>query len=107
MKLFADRTGKRMLATDIEKLAKKGNRVAARTIDEAGKLLGLGAASIAQILNPDIIVIGGGVSRVRSLWPGILRTFRKNVTYPVLRSTPIVTAKLGDDANVLGAAMLR
>jgi len=107
MKLFFDRTGKRLLATDIEKLAKKGDRVAARTLAEASRLLGIGAASIAQILNPDIIVIGGGVSRVRSLWPGLIRTFKQNVTFPVLRSTPIVMAKLGDDANVLGAALLR
>ncbi|MFA6604361.1 MAG: ROK family protein [Patescibacteria group bacterium] len=107
MNLFKKRTSKWLLATDIEKLAKKGDHVAAQTLTEASERLGIGVASIVQALNPDIVVIGGGVSRVRSLWPNLIRTFKKSVTFPILRSTPIVPARLGDDANVIGAALLQ
>jgi glucokinase len=99
-------TGKKLLPTQIEALAKAGNKKALRNIDEAGLWLGVGVANIIQNIDPDIIVIGGGISRNKLLWPPMRRSIRSNVIYPPLRSTPVVPALLGDDANLIGAALL-
>lgn len=103
---FQAKTGKKLLALEIAALAARGNAQAQRVIADAAKWLGLGLANLAHAYNPDVIVIGGGVSRAKALWPGLKRSFKANVIYPQLRTTLIVPAKLGDDANVLGAAAL-
>lgn len=99
-------TGKNLLPTEIQELAGKGREAAVKTVAECGRYLGLGLASIVQVLDPDIIVIGGGVSRDPDLLKAAKQAFRAAVVFPELRRTPIVLSKLGGDAMILGAASL-
>ncbi len=99
-------TGRRIPAREVEERSRRGEKAAAKAVETAGAWLGLGIANLALVLDPDMIVIGGGASRSRLLWPALRRTFRGSVLYPRLRTIPIVRAELGDDANLVGAASL-
>ncbi len=86
--------------------AKSGSAKAQEIIDIAGYAFAIGCANIVQTLNPDIIVVGGGVARMQGLWKVLRREFKGLIPYPQLRSTPVVRSELGHDANILGAASL-
>ncbi len=104
--LYRRITGKDLLPGEIEDRARSGETAAKEVMNIAASWLGTGLANIIHIMNPDIIIVGGGISRNRLLWPTMLRTMKQGVIYPALRSTPVVRAALGDDANILGAALL-
>lgn len=79
---------------------------AARAIRLTGDLLGVGLTSLANIFGPERIIIGGGLAALGDL---LLESARHVVTTRALapvRQTPIVTAALGPDASVIGAACL-
>jgi glucokinase len=99
-------TGKTLNAFQIEEKLLAGDKNAKKTFAMISKYLSLGLANLAQLLNPDVIIIGGGISNILSLWPATLRNFKKAVTYKSLKNTPIVKAKLGDNAGIIGAALL-
>ncbi len=90
----------------VEKAAKSGDPKAAETLRIMADGLAAGFANIIHVLNPDIIVVGGGIAKVDILWKPALAAVRDRIVYPELRRTPIVRAALGGDANVLGAALI-
>ena len=66
---------------------------------------GLAVANLVQVLDPDCIVIGGGISNNDILYTqGIERV--KKIIFNDEFNTPIFKAKLGDSAGVIGAALL-
>jgi fructokinase len=75
--------------------------VKARLIHFFGKGLG----QIINVLDPDVIVLGGGLGRIPFLYTEGVVSVSKNIFNPVL-TTPIVAPILGDSAGVFGAAML-
>ena len=70
---------------------------------EAGEVEAL--AAMVDVLDPDVIVLGGGLSNVVSLYPAVMRKLRD---YPFGGGvdTPIVRAMHGDSSGVRGAAWL-
>jgi fructokinase len=62
-------------------------------------------ANLIDILDPDLIVLGGGVSKFDALYTEGIAQVRKYVFTDVLE-TPIVKHQLGDSAGVLGAALV-
>lgn len=91
----------------IDQAAKQGDELAIGTLKEEGRLLGVWLGGMINILDPEIIVIGGGVSLIgRPLFDEI----RKNVYISTIninaRNTPIVQAKLKKDVGIFGAASL-
>lgn len=66
---------------------------------------GRSMANLINILDPDIVVLGGGVSNIRELYTLGIRRTREQVFGDDFR-TPIVKNRLGDSAGVLGAALL-
>jgi glucokinase len=105
-RLFEARTGRKVTAYDVERAFKAGDAQAREVFAAVAEAMGIGIANVIQLLNPDIIVIGGGIARVRPLWKPMLAEAKRGVIFPELRSTPIVRSALGDDANILGAAIL-
>jgi glucokinase len=93
-------------ASEIISLAAKRNEAASQVIAVARQALAVGFASIINTLNPDIIVIGGGLGSARSYVAPAITAAKKLVVYPELARTPIVHAQLGDTAALLGAAAL-
>jgi len=86
--------------------ADDGDDKAAEIISVAGHAFAIGCANVVQTINPDIIIVGGGLSRMQGLWKVLQREFKGLITYRQLRSTPVVKSDLGNDANILGGASL-
>lgn len=85
---------------------KDGDKVAEKIVERFGEYLGKGLAAVACVMNPDVFVIGGGVSKAGDiLLPYIQKNFTKYV-FHASRSTKFVLAKLGNDAGIYGAAKL-
>lgn len=95
---------KRISSLELERRADKGVKKALKVYDEVGEYLGLGIANLAYIFDPELIVIGGGFSRVKYVYPSMYGTYKK--TYKLNPKPKIVKAKFGDDAGLIGAALL-
>ena len=93
-------------AKDIFDAAKSNDELALSTVDTLADHLGLALANIGSALNPEKVVIGGGVSRAGSLSNSINHYFKKYAFKPVAESTEIVMAQLGNDAGIVGAGWL-
>ncbi len=99
-------SGKSLTGPEIIKILAK-DKNAKRAVALVSKYLGLGLANLVQILNPDIIVLGGGLSQIPTLWPPALQEFKKRVIYKSLQKTKIVKAKLENDAGIIGATLIK
>ena len=92
----------------ITRLATQGDPTASRALTEVGEWLGRGLASLVAVLDPETIVVGGGVSEAGDLLlEPARRMLRENVTGSDRRPLPDVrAAALGNDAGMIGAALL-
>lgn len=88
--------------------AEKGDAVAIACFDELERRIGEGLASLSAVLDPDVIVIGGGVSEAHELsLPQIAHAFTTHVSGGVHRPAPqIRRATLGNKAGMIGVAAL-
>ena len=85
----------------------EGDKVAARVFEDYCMYLGSGLASLVNILQPEIIIIGGGVAGYgEKLLQPLREIVAKESFKGVSRSAEIVRAVLGNDAGLIGAAML-
>ena len=76
-------------------------------VHEAGRYLGYGLASVINLLNPARIILGGGViEAVDQLFSFAVRTAQREALPTSAKSVTIVRAGLGDNAGVVGAALL-
>ncbi|MDZ4830574.1 MAG: ROK family protein [Phycisphaerae bacterium] len=101
----AERTGQRLVLADIARKSAAGDSACAATIERLIDGLALSLADVVNLLDPDAIVLGGGVSNIEALYavlPGRVaqRAFTDSFT------TPICRAAHGDSSGVFGAAML-
>lgn len=84
-----------------------GDAAAREVLEEVAFHLGIALANIANTLNPEKIILGGGVSRAGSILVEKVEEYFCNYAFPrVKRSTEITLATLGNDAGVIGAAWL-
>lgn len=102
---YRARTGRDVDAAGIAELAASGEPDAKRSLDEYVSRLARALASIINVLNPDAIVLGGGVSNVAKLYEEVPRLWSKYVFSDVV-TTRLVRAKHGDSSGVRGAAWL-
>lgn len=88
----------------VSQAADKGDQLAQRIWEETGHYLGTGLASVATLLNPEKIVVGGGVAQAgKKLFRPLRQTLAKQVlTVPGI-DYPVLPATLGSEAGVLGA----
>jgi len=94
-------------AKDVASCANEGDSYALKVLDQVSNYLGLVLANVANVLNPEKIVIGGGVSKAGSILLDNIRIhFEKYAFERVRKSTKITIATLGNDAGVIGAAWL-
>lgn len=85
---------------------KAGDSVAARIVDKFASYLGNALAIFSCVVDPDVIVLGGGVSKAgQPLIEAVEKYFRRDA-FTTCKETPIVLAKLGNDAGIYGAAKL-
>ena len=87
--------------------ARQGDAFSRSMIEEAGTRLGIWLGSIVSLLDPDIVIIGGGVSRVGApLFEAIRRELPQRTINPFAAETPVVKAELDQDVGIFGAAAL-
>jgi fructokinase len=68
------------------------------------KNFGIGMANIINILDPDVIVLGGGVSNISFLYDEGVESIKKELSFT--QDTPILKNQLGDSSGVFGACLL-
>jgi len=85
--------------------ARRSDQAARRVLEEVGTNLGLGVANIVSLLNPEVVVLGGGLARIGNLLLAPLRKAVRQWGQPLARrQVRIVISRLGDEAGILGAA---
>ncbi len=104
-KYYKKITGETIRLREIQERSIKGEKAAVETIDRLCHFFGKAVSVIVNILDPDVLVIGGGVGNINALYTDGLSSLKKyifnnRVDMPILR--PI----LGDSAGVFGAAAL-
>ncbi len=103
---YARRSGQRLPLVDIAQRAEQGHDSAAiATLRHATQMFGRALACVVNILDPDVIVLGGGVSHL-DCWYGAGRTEVARWVFSDELTTPIVRYQISDSAGVLGAALL-
>jgi len=90
----------------VTEAAMDGDDLAREVLATAGKHLGVGLASLANVFDPDVIIIGGGVSAVGDLMLDPARKELARRALPPMNKTPVKVAELGPDAGMIGAAAM-
>ena len=98
--------GRPITGREVTEAALAGDRVATETIALVGRRLGVAMTSFANIFEPDVIVVGGGVMAAGELLLGPAREQVARHALPPMDKTPIVAAELGPRAGMIGAAVL-
>jgi glucokinase len=89
--------------------AQQGDGVALEILGQAGRFLGIGCANLASILEPERIVVGGGLAEVGELLLAPIREAMEKWCYLIAQGyihVELVPAELGDDAGIVGAAKM-
>lgn len=87
--------------------AQQGDVVAKRIFTKMGEYLGIGLASVVNLLNPEKIVIGGGVADAGDILFDPLRKTLKDRAMPIQgAAVEVVQAELGNSAGLIGASLL-
>jgi predicted NBD/HSP70 family sugar kinase len=86
--------------------ANQGDQFSIEVIEETGKYLGAGTAILINLLNPSLIILGGGVSDVASYLIDIVKSnVMKHSLVQLNKNVRFVTSKLGDKAGAMGVAI--
>ena len=94
-------------AKHVGEAARSGDPFSTKLLRESFTYLGLGIVSLLNVLDPEMVVIGGGVSNLDDLlFDPVREIVKENFGASPLADVPIVKAELGADVGVLGAAML-
>ena len=93
-------------AKDVFDAARAGDALAAKEVDQMTDLLGLALASIAATTDPEVFLVGGGVSRAGDVLFQPLAAHYKEYAFKSCREIPIKQASLGNDAGIYGAVRL-
>lgn len=88
--------------------ARGGDPLAIETFAHAGRIIGLGIVSILHLFNPEVLVLGGGVTKAGDLLFGSIHdaVHRHVLDRAYVNRLKIATAALGDDVALVGAAAL-
>jgi glucokinase len=90
----------------VTEAALAGDEAALEVMTLTGTRLGVGLASLANIFNPDVIVIGGGVIAAGDLLLEPARDELAKRALPPMNETPVKVAEMGGDAGMIGAAQM-
>lgn len=87
-------------------LAKKGDELALKVVDEACRYLGIALAHVAQVVDPEAFVIGGGVSQAGDIILEHVKKHYEPYVMKALKDRKFLIASLGNDAGIYGSAKL-
>jgi glucokinase len=104
---FSSIRGERLYAThEVIDLAEASDELARTVVTSAGAALGAMMAHLVNVLDPEVVVLGGGLGLVGGAYRrAIDDAFRAHIWSDLHRSLPLLSAQLGVDAGVVGAAL--
>ena len=93
---------------DLRKAIRRGDKYVDRVIEGAAEYIGIATANIINILNPEVVVLGGGVMEALSdeMMSVIVETAKDYAMAGAMKGVEIVPSKLGDSAGITGGAVL-
>ena len=95
-----------LTAKDIFDEAKAGDEIALSLVDEVCGILGGALSNMACVVNPEVVVIGGGVSKAGSILIDCIRKHFVETSFFACRETKFVAASLGNDAGMYGCVQM-
>jgi glucokinase len=93
---------------DLRKAIKKGDKLVEQIIEEAAEYTGVAVANLINLMNPQVVVLGGGVIDAlgEEMMAVVLETARDYSLDATFKGVEIVASKKGDDAGITGGAVL-
>ena len=98
--------GQKPTAKMLYAAAIKDEKAAIETIQNGGRLIGLGLVSIINIINPDVVTLSGGLLNMGNLLIEPLRKTIQTQKYGPAKKTPILETTLGENCGLFGAAAI-
>lgn len=97
-----------MRSGSLRKALKRGDKLVTRIIDETAEYIGMGVANVANLLSPEVIILGGGLMEALSdeMLSIIVETAKDYAMPGVLKGVEIFDSRLGDEAGITGGAVL-
>lgn len=96
----------KLTAKDVLDAFKDGDVLAGKIMEQVGDKLGGALAFIAAVVDPEAIVIGGGVSKAGQPLIDCIQKYYRQYAFSLCKDTPMVIASLGNDAGIYGAAKM-
>lgn len=93
-------------AKDVLDGYKAGDGVAVKIVERFAKYLGNALGIFASVIDPEVFVIGGGVSKAGQPLIDVIKKYYQRYAFDACKPTPLVQAQLGNDAGIYGAAKL-
>lgn len=93
----------RLSAKNVFDEAKAGDSVALGLVDDLGEILGSALSNMACVVNPEVIVIGGGVSKAGQILIDTIQKHYVETAFHACRNTRFELARLGNDAGIYGS----
>ncbi|MEY8333042.1 ROK family glucokinase [Lachnospiraceae bacterium 47-T17] len=97
---------KEVTAKDTFDAAKAGDALACAVVEQFGEILGKGLAKVACVVNPEVFVIGGGVSRAGTMILDVVGKYFMSNTFHACFDTKFKLAELGNDAGIYGCVQM-
>ena len=97
---------KKITIKDIFDHAKENDSVALQVVDKVCKYMGMSASKVAVVLDPDVFIIGGGISKAGSFLIERIKKYYKMYARFNTTDIPFILAKSGNDAGIIGSAYL-
>jgi glucokinase len=105
LRALADGNLDAISAETVARAANDGDELAREVLHDAARALGFGIGTAITLMNPECVVIGGGVAKAGEGWWRVVRESARANTLPQMR-VDIVPAAFGDDAPLWGAVAL-
>ena len=86
--------------------AKAGDKVAGEVVEQMADILGTALAGIACVVDPEVFVIGGGVSKAGSIVTDSVKKYFMEKTFHACKDAEFALAKLGNDAGMYGCVQM-
>ena len=93
-------------AKDICDLAREGEEMAAAILDRCGSYLGRAMSYVACTVDPEVFIVGGGMSRAGSVLTDSIRKHYRRFAVQASAQTDVVPARVGNDAGIYGWARM-
>ncbi len=97
-----------MRSNDLRKAIRKGDKFVDKIVEGAAEYIGIATANLINILNPEVVVLGGGVieALASEMMSVIIETAKDYAMPGSMKGVEIIASALGDDAGITGGAVL-